>query len=208
MKVAALIKFGREDHMRDLLANGVIYMNTLPYFWSIEDGGLRGDPNDSAIERQRGKTGNLVVKSSGQKIEVKDWDIRVHPDNPERINLFCMYAFRPKNKEIFHIDERNFEFGSHAVVFHESQAFLDCLKAAITAENLNAQANLVEYVPNKHCGTLGPFKKLDKYNYQSEWRLVATEGNGKERKIRLGSLTKFASLLESKSINEAITYCS
>ena len=46
MERAALIKFGKYEHISALRDQGEIYMNTLPYFREIEDNDLRGDPYD------------------------------------------------------------------------------------------------------------------------------------------------------------------
>ncbi len=45
-----LIKFGKLEHLKELRDDGLLYLNILPYFWEIEDEGLRGDPNDCALQ--------------------------------------------------------------------------------------------------------------------------------------------------------------
>lgn len=205
METAALIKFGDYDHLCSLRDKGEIFMNNLPYFWKIEDDELRGDPCDSVDEIHRGSKGHGEILSTGHKFQISSFVLRIGPDTPETINLFCMYAMRPKHGT-YPIDEKNFKFGTHALIFFNSQELINRLSTFIKNKAVPAKANLVEYIDTDHSGTTGPFRKLNTFEYQSEWRLVCYDGPGKERTLIIGSLSDISVLVEAKNINKEITF--
>ena len=107
-----LIKFGNYERLLQLQDEGLLYMKPLPYFWKIEDDELRGDPFDGVSKIERGHK----VTIGKEKIIGGNWIMRMHPPEPIKINIFCMYALRPLIEESFPVDERNFRFGEHALV--------------------------------------------------------------------------------------------
>lgn len=205
METAALIKFGSYEHLCSLRDSGEIYMNTLPYFRSIEDNELRGDSNESVDEIQRGSDGYITIPSTGQRIQVTDFVLRIGPDNPENITLFCMYAMRPKYGT-YPIDKRNFKFGSHALIFFKSQELINRISIFIKKNSFLAKAGLVEYLDVSHIGEVGSFKKLKPFGYQSEWRLVCNNTTGKEQRLTIGSLKDICTLVKADNVNNEIMF--
>ena len=204
MERSALIKFGEYEHLCSLRDKGEIYMNTLPYFREIEDGELRGDPFDSVTEIIRGNKGHIALET-GQKIQLTDFVLRIGPDTPENTNLFCMYTMRPKHGA-YPINEKNFKFGEYALVFFDSQELINRIGKSLRQLGISAKANIVEYVGNDHVGEMGPFKKLEAFSYQSEWRLVCENGTGNPRTIVIGDLSTICTLVKAKNINKEITF--
>lgn len=204
MESAAFIKFGSYDNMCSLRDRGEIYMNTLPYFRQIEDDELRGDPFDSVNEIQRGTKGHVVIPSTDKKIQITNFDLRIGPDNPEQINLYCLYALRARQKS-YPIHRKNYNFGTHALIIFNAQAFMDKLRAELKDKNINGSGNLVEYIDNDYIGKVGPFKKLKKYEYQSEWRLLCSNGDGKPRKMIIGPINEISLLVKTQNINNEVT---
>lgn len=205
METAALIKFGQYDHLCSLRDKGEMYMNTLPYFRKIEDDELRGDPFDSVDEVKRGNKGHGSVKDTGHTFEITNFVIRLGPDSPENINLFCMYAMRPEYGS-YPINEKNVRFGDYALIFFDSQEFINRISQSVRLEKIPTQANLIEYISQNHVGEVGPFKKLETFEYQSEWRVVCQNGPGKERIIKLGNLSDICTIVKAKNINNEITF--
>ncbi len=187
MERAALIKFGKYEHVSSLRNQGDIYMNTLPYFRKIEDNDLRGDPFDSVSEIQRGTKGHVLIPSTGQKLQITSFELRIGPNNPEKINLFCMYALRPQHGT-YPVPKSNFRFGSHALVIFNVPVFMDKIVTALQENKLKGSSNLVEYIDNDHVGEVGPFKKLNKFSYQSEWRLMCENCTSQPRTLKIGSI--------------------
>jgi len=204
MERAALIKFGSYKNISSLRDQGVVYMNTLPYFRNIEDNDLRGDPFDSVSEIQRGTKGHVLIPSTGQKLQITSFDLRIGPESPEKINLFCMYALRPQHGT-YPVSEEYYRFGAHALIIFNVPKFIDKIRAAIRYKKITGSSNLVEYIDNDHIGEAGPFKKLQKFSYQSEWRLMCENGPGEPRTLNIGPINDISVLVETININNEIT---
>jgi hypothetical protein len=69
---------------------------------------------------------------------------------------------------------------------------------------MECKADLVEYVDDSHIGRVGPFIKLKRFAYQSEWRLVCYNGPGGPLKIKIGSIRDISVILRSDKINNEI----
>jgi len=176
-----LIKFGQQEHLLYLLQlqdEGLLYMNHLPYFWEIEDEELRGDPFDCIAEVERGPKIGFTLSDGKELFMEGNWTLRMHPPEPQRINIFCMYALRPLVEGTFSVDERNFRFGEHALVLINRDEFMRRLESMLKPQRIIAKADLVEYVDDEYTGKLGPFRKLGRFTYQFEWRLVCLDGLG------------------------------
>lgn len=199
-----LIKFGRQDHLLQLQEEGLLYMNDLPYFWAIEDEELRGDPFDCNVRIERGPKIGLSLPDGKEVFLKGTWTLGMPPSKPEKINLFCMYALRPLTKTSFPMDAKNFRFGEHALVLINRDEFMLRIESAIKSQRIIAHAGLVDYVDDSYKGELGPFRKLEKFAYQSEWRLVCLDGRGGPREIRIGSIRDISIILRSDEINNLI----
>jgi hypothetical protein len=52
---------------------------------------------------------------------------------------------------------------------------------------------------------VGSFRKLKRFQYQSEWRLVCENGFGGVRKLNIGSIEDISVVVPSSDLNEEIT---
>ena len=199
-----LIKFGQQEHLLRLRDEGLLYMNHLQYFWKIEDDELRGDPFDCITEVARGPRISFPSADGKELFVEGNWTLRMHPPEPEKINIFCMYALRPLTKGTFPINERNLRFGEHALVLMNRDEFMQRIELTLKSQKIVAKANLVEYVDDGYAGKIGPFRKLRRFSYQSEWRLVCKEGPGGPREIRIGSIRDISEIIRSDEVNKEI----
>ena len=198
-----VVKFGKQTNILDGQNEGLLYLNNLTYFWDIEDKELRGDPFDSVEEVRRGPRVEIPMPD-GKRVSMEgEWVIRSYPPNPEKINIFCMYALRPFSGK-FPINEKNFRFGEFALVIIDKPEFFKRIESTLKLQKIRGEAGLVEYVVNDYTGQLGPFRKLKRFEYQSEWRLVGYDGPGGPRKIRIGSIKDISIIIRSNQINEEI----
>jgi len=197
MQLITLIKFGRLEHLEELRTQGLIYMNTLPFFWNVENDPARNDPFDCVNSMHRGSEGFVVVNEGldlERKIPISHWDYKEHSSNPEHTNLFCMYGLF-RDDALVSIDSRNHNLGEYALVFHDAQEFIDRVRDYMKTEAVKGIFNLVEYVDNNYIGKVGPFRKREKYRYQSEWRIVWRDGSGDVRKPMIGSLEEISTII-------------
>lgn len=199
-----LIKFGQQEHLLQLQNEGLLYMNHLPYFWGVEDED-RGDPFDCIAEVTRGPKIGFTLPDGKEVFMEGEWTLRMHPPKPEKINILCMYALRPLIEGTFPVDEKNFRFGEHALVLLNRDEFIHRIESILKSQRIIAKADLVEYVDDKHTGKLGPFRKLKRFAYQSEWRLVCYDGPGGPRQIRIGSIRDISVIMRSDEVNTEIT---
>jgi hypothetical protein len=201
---ATLVKFGKYDNICQLREEGLLYMNNLPYFWQIEDENLRGDKFDSVVQALKGKSGIMVDENKPEDIfTISNWEIRELPKHPELINVFCMCAVRP-SFGTFPVDKRNHQFGEYALVFVNPQEFTNRISTQLQSQHISHKANLVEYISNYPEGKIGPFKKREKYNYQSEWRLICFNGPGKERRVNVGSIQDICKIVTSDELDQTL----
>jgi hypothetical protein len=199
-----LIKFGQQELLLQLQDEGLLYMNHLKYFWEIEDEELRGDPFDCIAEVARGPKIGFTVADGKEVFMEGNWTLRMYPPEPEKINIFCMYALRPLIEGTFPVDERNFRFGEYALVLINRDEFMRRIESILKSQRIIAKADLVEYVDDKYTGKLGPFRKLKRFAYQSEWRLVCYDGPGRPREIRIGSIRDISVIIHSDEVNKEI----
>jgi len=199
---ATLVKFGLFEHLFQLRDQGLIYMNNLLHFWKIEDEELRGDVNDSIDELMRGKKGKLK-DNTNDITTISNWQLRIQPLDADKINIFSLYALRP-HKGTFPIPQKNNKFGTHALVFTEPQVFIEKISTLFRENSIDARAGLVTYVDDNYAGKIGPFIKLRKFGYQSEWRIVCYNGPGIARKFFIGSLKDISIILPSQELNDKI----
>jgi hypothetical protein len=195
-----LIKFGNYEHLLQLRDEGLLYMNPLPYFWKIEDEELRGDPFDGVSKIERGHK----VTIGKEKVIGGKWIMRMHPPEPIKINIFCMYALRPLIEASFPVDERTFRFGEHALVLTNNDEFLRRIEFYLNSQTISFNADIVEYIEDDYIGEVGEFRKLKRFDFQSEWRLVCYDGPGKRREIRIGSIRDISTIIRSDEVNKEI----
>lgn len=207
---ATLIKFGNLEHIQELQEEGLLYMNNLPYFWKVEDNELRGDLNDGVSEIQRGVKGSLKNEyGSVIPITMTKWELRILPENADKINIFCMYALRPA-RGTYPINVENNKFGNHTLLITNPNEFINRIQNKVKKELIKTnckypEASFVEYVANDYKGNIGLFKKLMKFSYQSEWRFVCYDGIGGARKTSIGSLKDISIIIPSEEVNQRIT---
>src|SRR5437899_13101344 len=92
--IVALFKLGQKAHMAELLHQGHVYMNTVSYFASREDGSPRFDPDEGTSLCQNAEGGTL------QREENSEWHtvgtltgaIRFRDDALAAANLYCLHA--------------------------------------------------------------------------------------------------------------------
>lgn len=199
-----LIKFGQLEHLQQLRDEGLLYLNNLSYFWNIEDEELRGDPFDCAVQVIRGPKVTMVMPDGNEATICTDYTARIRPSEPEKINIFCMYALRPLIEGAFPVDEKNKRFGDHALILMDRDEFINRLESSLKSQMIVGDADIVEYVNDQHAGKLGPFRKFNRFSYQYEWRLVCYDGPGEPRIIRIGSIRDISAILPTDEVNRQI----
>lgn len=146
-----------------------------------------------------------MVMPDGNEVTVcRDYTLKIRPSEPEKINIFCMYALRPLIEGTFPVDKKNKRFGDYALILMNRGGFIQRLESSLKSQRIVGDAGLVEYVNDEHAGKLGPFRKFNSFSYQYEWRLVCYDGSGEPRKIRIGSIRDISVILPTDEVNKQI----
>lgn len=204
--VLGLFKFGRRQHIEDLVLSGHLYMNTLAYFSRHEADSLRCDRDEGIGHCFQADVAELRTEIDGQWATVGTISGAVRwSDNTTRAaNVFCMYAFRGSHAEGL-IDPRNLAFGDTYVIFTQGDEFLRRVRSVADEAGLRLVDGLVEYVDrHTYSGPMGIFRKFSEFAYQSEFRIALLPGTGIPYSLRVGDLSDIALVGESSKFNEQI----
>jgi hypothetical protein len=115
-----------------------------------------------------------------------------------------MYLIREDGSNIL-VEERNFGFGDRFALLMEPEEFLNRVKAAVDGREQKVEWNVVEDIDETSFeGTLGIFKKVSSFSYQSEFR-VSVRGTGDALKLNLESLSDIVTLGGVSELNDRLT---
>jgi len=190
------IKFGQEEHLQSLQREGLIYCNPLSFFSKLEDNKLRGDESETIVETLYKKDYVLQIKTlKDPKAEYKTLPTRRVQINTHRTdpfgNLFCLHSVNLLDKvddEIFGLDEKNKEFGSHFLIIKDTAEFLSRLHQGLESNNLKFEHTLVEYLDLLvHNGKKTVFQKDKAYEFQKEFRLFIHSNQEDIIKFKIGT---------------------
>lgn len=207
-----LMKFGEKQYMEELRNTGNLYMRTLGSFLHLEDGQVRGDPDEGLAMFLQPKLiqvqfGDIIVPSRDMVAPAK-----VAYNRTRAVHVFSMYAIsEPQVDAILKgappIERRLLDFGDHAVVVTNPEAFLARVMLAAEAAGTNIARGLVHYLdPRTHHGELSPFNKMSTYAWQSEYRIVIAATGTEVAYLRLGSIEDITMLVRTTEINDALKF--
>lgn len=180
-----LMKFMAPKHVKDFLS-GQLYMNPYSYFRGLEEQISRGDNLDGLEASFRAEQIKMKVqRNNGDFVDIGGLINRVNFSNgyEKNINIFSMSLFPIVELEdcekIMPFDSRFLDFGKNVVLIREPEEFFSKIKNAFNRNNLLTHIPLeptihrmVEYFPAIYSGRVGAFRKFNKYEWQSEWRLA------------------------------------
>jgi hypothetical protein len=195
-----LLKLGQKEHL-ETLGKGLLYMNSLAYFTSLEADPARGDPyegTDSVI--QPCDIGEFIIDPQipgFEKICVAPTDlagpVRIALQRTSSCNIFCLFAInKPIEGPIF---PKSYQwFGDSFLLFTHTQEFLSRVMAAAKRQGLKVEGRLVEYYDEiKYSGATGRFRKPSIYSHQCEYRIVLETGLQGPFRFEIGDLRDITS---------------
>lgn len=194
-----LLKLGRREHLEELRC-GLLYMNPLSYFRSLEEDAARSDEREGDDYILQAEHANLVIDtglSNLGRIAAAPGDlagpIRIGRYKTRLCNLFCMFALTgPVERPMF--GPSHFWPGDSFVLFTHTQEFVSRIESAIPKEGLRLECGLVEYYDDStYSGQVGRFRKPAKFSYQSEFRIAVEPGSDEARRLQIAELTDITS---------------
>jgi hypothetical protein len=201
-KVFALLKFGQEQHLRDLLNKGILY------FSSKQDirGNINENRDDHRYDSLEGATmfeshGNdsqiFITSNMGVKMNIPALKVQFDA-KPQNLygNIASFYAITDSsfiNGDLIPIDLRMKSFGDHFILITDFTHLIKRLTGVLDKIELNHSLGKIEYFDeNNHKGDLHYYHKRSSLSYQNEFRIHLDRQSSTPFKLRLGNLSEFA----------------
>ncbi len=172
-----------------------------------------GDPDEGlfSLYASENPTLRIVARVGGTEIPMPRCSIRINGTSLDHA-VYCMRGIEVPGDGNVHSDAfraiaddpRIEAFGDTLLVFRDTSEFVRRMMAAAEREGLELDHGPVEYVPIKHCGEMGPFRKRAPYAWQSEIRFVtATPIEGESLVLNLGCLLDIAFWIDLRAARVA-----
>lgn len=189
-RIIGLFKFGKPEDLEEL-RRGKLYLNNLGYFKKLEADDPRYDDWESADSVFA--PGTIQLQTDDKSIVIPPDSfashLRYYSDHTSVLHVFCMYAvLESKADALFKC--RDFGFGESWVLFHSADEFLRRVRLAAEARELSFKCQLVEYLDeSSFSGSMGPFRKRQKFCSESEARIVLGPGGPGPLRLEVGDLS-------------------
>lgn len=213
-EIELIIKLGAQEHMRSLFEDGVIYMNTLEFYRTLEAHDERRDVNEGA-ERVRNRRGGVLKRKNPETGTFEDIAQLTHSrirelnSNLQNLNVYCLYYLKsemPIKSLGTVIDQRTkLGFGDYAVIVADAGEFVTRIKQAAMNKGFQHFRSLVKYADfSEEDVEAGPFMKDQAFAHQSELRIAVHTGEnrGAAIKIEIGSMKDIAVMVPSGALDE------
>lgn len=193
------LKFGKEEHIRDLYENGTVYCNSVEYFNKVEDEELRGDNYEGARFIKNYPPGKFRISIKGNEIEQDFNYINLHiKEAYEKTlgNIFSLYSITSRDTdttELFKVDIKNKRFGDKFLFLRDNPKFLKLIENELRKKKLPFRHGFIKYYDSrKYTGRLDVFCKPNDYSYQNEFRIYVRRKSDEPLVLKIGSLKHIA----------------
>jgi len=205
--IKMFLKFGQEEHIRDLYQNGTIFMNSIQYFRKLEDGELRGDRYEGINRIRNYPAGQFEIPSLNFKGNYLSLQVREAYETVvgNIFSLYCISSHGWENPNDFKIDEKIKKFGSHCLLIKDNAKFLSLIEEKLKELKVKFNHNFVTYYDkDKVDREITLFEKPLEFGYQKEFRLYAEQKLDKPFIFKIGSLEDIAEIYNSKDIVDSL----
>ena len=207
------LKFGKEEHLQQLVTEGEIFCNTFSYFKKKEQNSQRYD-QDEFIDLYHQKEDVKGIIINGRKFQPAG-PVKLTTGEVPYTHIFCLTAIRIddlRDGDALYSEKSWEDFpGDHIVLIFNPAEFIHRLKSEIVRQGLRCEWRPIEYVdPQSYSGAMGPFKKLNDFAWQQEYRIAVYHPEEFEENravsLKLGALTDIAygPVHRSKCFNQVV----
>ncbi len=179
MKLLLLLKFGSEEHLSQLRKTGKIHIRLLTDF-------KKNDPNKEKFDLFEGAVNNIYISDGILQLKTEEedqWkDLKIfdsHFNNFVNTDLFLSYSLfavtedHLSKSDVFRIDKRMKEFGTHFVIIKNTGIFLSAIEQFLKFNGYNYKMGLIEYRDFKvSVDSISLFNKTDLLSHQNEFRIL------------------------------------
>lgn len=201
--IMCFLKFGRPEHIKELLEKGTIYMNSIQYFRTYEDNFTRGDIYEGVSRLKNYPPGEFEIKELNYRGKYESLHLR---ESFQEVlgniySLYCVSSFHIENPFEFHIDLRNLNFGSQCLFIKNNPEFLLRVENKLKMLGLRYRHGFVDYY-NKFdkVGDITLFEKPMEYSYQNEFRFYVERKSTMPFNIEIGNLSDIAEVYSAEQM--------
>lgn len=205
--INTLLKFGQEEHIKDLYDNGTIYMNSIQSFRTIEDGELRGDKYEGVSKIKNYPPGEFEIPELNYKGNFLALHVR---ESYETIlgnifSLYCVSSHGWENPNDFRIDEKIKKIGSHCLMIKDGPKFLSLIEKKLKELKVVYEHGFVEYYDKENVDReITLFEKPLEFEYQKEFRFYVRRRSDQPFIFSIGSLTKIAEIYSTNDVVDTL----
>ncbi len=218
-----LVKFFDTPDHADAFENGLVYMNRLGYFKTIEN---EYQDSTGRKDRNEGTTGWLqpgqgILDING--VRIQDAQIQIQKHWLDDLHVFCMHAMHSGDLDLDRLAATNdverlrrqlrvppqcVALGNNAVVIKDVSAFVRRVTRAALAKTFRLKCGLVKYYdPETFHGLFNDedsvFWKQNHYKFQREFRVAINTGTGGNNSeiMDIGDIGDITLRLKSTELN-------
>lgn len=204
IEIFCIIKFGQEKYIKELQAEGKVYMQRLDAYQKIEQEEI-GDKNEGITHLfQADNISSFTIND--RKTDIVG-NVKIQLSDANNPFVFCTYALTEKeiDNETNHIDKRCLKFGDTALVITDFNLFLNRVEDALS-QNSKMHADLIEYVDeNIYHGDMGVLKKLNGYAHHNEYRIVVEcEVKDKALMLAIGNIEDISYIVSTEVLLDTL----
>lgn len=185
--------------MQQVVELGRLHMGTLDYFRRVEDGQVRGDPDEGlAVQLQpegaRAYINGMPVTLGGP--------FKLYHHHTVACHVFCMAGLssgRRREDGSFLIGADLLKMNECAVIINP-KPFFDRLIEVADGHGMPLSCGWVRYVQRDHDGEMNAFTKFVEYRWQCEYRIVTKPTGQDFFDLELGPLDGIAELHDVAAI--------
>jgi hypothetical protein len=208
-KLLALVKFGKEEHIRSLVDKGEVYLNSIDYF--------KNSTHKEIGDKLEGASFIVNMENFKMKIEhpildkpllLKGITGQIANFSGDYTHCFSIYAVSGKlfeGKNSHKIDVRMQEFGTHCAVIEKPHDFLGRILDAVKNFTGTYAWNFISYHDFSTLGEHKPshFDKKQEFSHQSEYRILARLNADEPLTLNIGNIADYCKVWETSKLLEA-----
>ncbi len=195
-----LFRRGQKEYVEALYNDGIVYINSIDYIRECDNNAERSDKDDGILSREFFGNGTVTVWKMGKDpnregVKMEAVNMYMKTDHSQKGNIYCLTGVYSENLtgDRTDITLKTESFGDTVLFIHSPTTFLDRLSGALIGQGYKGfNSGRVEYYPNDYSGSIGFFKKHERFKHQNEYRIFVPNSQNEPIKLTLGSLHDIA----------------
>ena len=211
MKPLLFLKFNEERYIASLHKTGDIFMRPNSEFRKADNNKERFDKFEGAISNEYIQEGTLEIKADGwcdwKKLKIFNSNLNSFSSTSAiySYSLYVLTLADLQSNDIYKVDGRMSEFGSHFLMIRKPIDFLSRISSYFEKNQYEYCFDFVSYYNLKeNHKQLTLFHKPDTLSHQKEFRLIVKAKSHRPLQFEIGSLESYSEIYESKILNHLL----